>query len=185
MSAERLAILLRAINVGGRKLTSAEFKAALSHLGHGEATTVGAAGSAVVRADAAPAAVEAALEAELQARLGFLTEVFARSSAGLAATLAGNAFPALARDDPSRLLVLFLKRDAAAGELADLRARIVGPEQVEAGPGCLYMAYPDGIGTSKLTPAIIARALKQPGTGRNWNTVRKLAELAAQKAAAK
>jgi uncharacterized protein (DUF1697 family) len=181
VSGARLALLLRAINVGGRKLASADFKAALAHLGYGEAQTVGAAGSAVVRADAAPAAVEAALEAELQSRLGFLTEVFARTPAALAATLAGNPFPQLAKDDPSHLLVLFLKADPTPAALAALRGKIVGREQVEPGPGCLYMAYPDGIGTSKLNPAVIGRGLGQPGTGRNWNTVQKLAELAARK----
>jgi len=179
VSATKLAVLLRAINVGGRKLSSAEFKAALAHLGHGGAATVGAAGSAVVATASEPAAVEEALEAELQARLGFLTEVFARPHAALAATLAANPFPQMARDDPSHLLVLFLKADPTPGEIAALRTRIVGREQVEAGLACLYLAYPDGIGTSKLTTALIARALAQPGTGRNWNTVGKLAGLTA------
>jgi uncharacterized protein (DUF1697 family) len=179
MSAAKLAVLLRAINVGGRKLVAADFKAALAHLGYAEAKTIGAAGSAVVATDARPAAVETALEAELKARLGFVTEVFARPHAALAATVKANAFPKLALDDPSHLLVVFLKRDPTAAELVDLRAKIAGREAVEAGPACLYMAYPDGIGTSKLTPAVIARALKQPATGRNWNTVGKLAELTA------
>lgn len=179
MSAEKLAVLLRAINVGGRKLSSAEFKAALAHLGHDGATTIGAAGSAVVATASAPDAVEEALEAELQTRLGFLTEVFARPHAALAATLAANPFAKLARDDPSHLLVLFLKTDPAPDDVAALRDRIVGREEVAAGPGCLYLAYPDGIGTSKLTTAVIARALVQPGTGRNWNTLVKLAELTA------
>lgn len=177
----RLAVLLRAINVGGRKLTSAEFKAALAHLGYGEGKTVGAAGSAVVATDAAPGAVETALEAELENRLGFVSEVFARPHAALADILAANPFPQMAKDDPSHLLVLFLKSGPGAAEVAALRGKIVGREQVEAGPNCLYIAYPDGIGRSKLTTAVIARALKQPGTGRNWNTVAALAKLTAQK----
>jgi uncharacterized protein (DUF1697 family) len=179
MSGAKLAVLLRAINVGGRKLTSAEFKDALVHLGHGEAKTLGAAGSAVVATDVSPAAIEDALEAELKKRLGFITEVFARPHAALKATLAANAFPKMAEDDPSHLLVHFLKADPKAGEVAALRERIIGREEVEAGPACLYLAYPGGVGTSKLTTAVIARALRQPGTARNWNTVQKLAELTA------
>ena len=53
----------------------------------------------------------------------------------------------------------------------------MGPEEVEAGPGCLYIAYGEGMGHSKLTGAVIERALSLRGTGRNWNTVGKLAEL--------
>jgi uncharacterized protein (DUF1697 family) len=34
------------------------------------------------------------------------------------------------------------------------------------------------MGTSKLTPAVLERALKVPGTARNWNTVTKLLEMA-------
>jgi len=179
MSGAKLAVLLRAINVGGRKLTSADFKTALNDLGYADPKTIGAAGSAVIATDDLAAAVEAGLEAELKSRLGFVTEVFARPYARLAATLKANPFPKLAEEDPSHLLVVFLRRDPAAAELAALREKIVGREAVEAGPACFYVAYPDGIGTSKLTPAVFSRALRQPGTGRNWNTVGKLAELTA------
>lgn len=39
------------------------------------------------------------------------------------------------------------------------------------------VAYPDGIGRSKLTTALIEAKLGTRGTGRNWNTVLKLLEL--------
>jgi uncharacterized protein (DUF1697 family) len=61
--------------------------------------------------------------------------------------------------------------------VAALRARIAGREEVAAGPRCLFARYPDGIGRSKLTGAMIERALKLRGTGRNWNTVGKLAAM--------
>lgn len=57
-----------------------------------------------------------------------------------------------------------------------LRAAIVGPEQVAAAGRHLYVTYPNGIGRSKLTPTLIETRLgKLPATGRNWNTVLKLA----------
>jgi uncharacterized protein (DUF1697 family) len=34
------------------------------------------------------------------------------------------------------------------------------------------------MGRSKLTPAVIEKAVKVRGTGRNWNSVRKLLEMA-------
>jgi uncharacterized protein (DUF1697 family) len=174
----RLAVLLRAINVGGAgKLAMADLKAALADLGCAQPRTLGAAGSAVVEAGDDPAALEARIEADLKARFGLASEVFVRDHAALAATLAANPFHDMARDDPSHLLVLFLKSDPAPADVEALRGKIQGPEQVAAGPACLYAAYPAGIGTSKLTGAIIERALKLKGTGRNWNTVTKLNEL--------
>ena len=41
----------------------------------------------------------------------------------------------------------------------------------------LYIYFPDGMGRSKVWPAI-EKALKKSGTGRNWNTVTKLLEMA-------
>jgi uncharacterized protein (DUF1697 family) len=38
--------------------------------------------------------------------------------------------------------------------------------------------YPDGIGTSKLTIGVIEKHLGTRATGRNWNTVLKMAALA-------
>jgi uncharacterized protein (DUF1697 family) len=38
----------------------------------------------------------------------------------------------------------------------------------------LYIVYPDGIGRSRLTGAVIEKMLGTRGTARNWNTVLKL-----------
>jgi len=43
----------------------------------------------------------------------------------------------------------------------------------------MWIHYPEGAGTSKLTPSLIDRAIGSPGTARNWNTVLKLEEMLA------
>lgn len=172
----KLAVLLRAVNVGGRRLTMAEFKDALAQLGFPAAQTVAATGNAVIEAATCE---EAALEAGLGKALGAVSDVFVRDGAELAAIVAGNPFPKMAADDPSHLVVVFLRGEPDAEDVAALQAKIAGPEQVAAGPGCLYACYPAGIRDSKLTAAMIERALKLRGTARNWNTVSKLASLTA------
>jgi uncharacterized protein (DUF1697 family) len=165
------------VNLAGTRLTMADFKRALAAAGYPGAETVAATGNAAIVAKAADAALEAAIAAALEKTLGQATEVFVRDGAGLAAVLAGNPFPKMAAHDPSHMVVVFLTGEAGAGEVEALRARIKGPEEVAAGPGCLYATYPDGIGRSKLTAAVIERALKLRGTARNWNTVRRMAAL--------
>jgi uncharacterized protein (DUF1697 family) len=172
----KVAVFLRAINVGGRRLLMEDFRRAVGDAGFGEARTVGAAGTAVVSARSV-AGVEAAVEAVLRTETGQPVEVFAREGAQLAAVLAANPFHAMAAEHPNALAVVLLKGEAGAAEVDDLRRRIVGREEVAAGPGCLYVSYPDRMGQSKLTPAVIERALKRRGTARNWNTMRKMAEL--------
>ena len=172
-------MFLRAVNVAGVRLVMADFKRALEATGYPDAQTVVATGNAVISARGADAALEAAIEAGLEKTLGASPEVFVRDGAALAAIVAGNPFPKMAAEDPSHLVVVFLKGEAGKAEVEALRAKIQGPEEVAAGPRCLYASYPVDIGHSKLTAAMIERALKLRGTARNWNTVRKMAELTA------
>jgi uncharacterized protein (DUF1697 family) len=173
----KVGVFLRAINLSGRRLLMADFKRALAEAGHPDAQTVVATGNAVIAAKAADAALEARIEKGLETTLGQSTDVFVRDGAELAAIAAANPFPAMARDDPSHLVVVFLKGEPDAAAVEALRGKIKGPEEVAAGPGCLYASYPVDIGHSKLTAAVIERALRLRGTARNWNTVRKMAEL--------
>jgi uncharacterized protein (DUF1697 family) len=70
--------------------------------------------------------------------------------------------------------VLVGERDVDAAGVARLADEHPGPEQVAAVHGVLYVTYPDGIGRSRLTTAVLARAAGTPVTGRNWNTVTRL-----------
>jgi uncharacterized protein (DUF1697 family) len=56
------------------------------------------------------------------------------------------------------------------------QAAIDGPEIVRADGRHLYMYFPNGQGTSKAA-AVVGKVLGVHGTGRNWNTVLKLAAL--------
>lgn len=176
---KKVGVFLRAVNLAGRRLAMADFKQVLAEVGYPDAQTVVATGNAVISAKAADAALEDAVAAGLLKTLGQAPEVFARDGAELAAIVAGNPFPDMARDDPSHLVVVLLKGEAAAADVVALQGKIQGREVVAAGPGCLYATYPDNIGESKLTAAMIERALKLRGTARNWNTMLKMAALTA------
>ena len=179
MSPLPVAVLLRAVNLAGRRLAMADFKSAQVELGYEAPRTLGASGNAGVTATAATSALEAELETGLGRAFKAPVELVVRDPAQLAAVVQGNPFPQMAKDAPNHLLVMFLKEEPAAEAVAALRAKIAGPEEVEAGPACLYVRYPEDIGHSKLTSAVIERALRLRGTGRNWNTVAKLADMLA------
>jgi uncharacterized protein (DUF1697 family) len=70
------------------------------------------------------------------------------------------------------------KDDVSPASVSALQNAIVGREVVRAKGRCAYIVYPDGIGRSKVTGAFIDKKLGTRGTGRNWNTVLKLAALA-------
>jgi uncharacterized protein (DUF1697 family) len=110
--------------------------------------------------------------------LGLRTDFFVRTAAEWAKVVAGNPFPEEAERDPGHLVVMFLKATPEANDVAALQAAIPGRETVRAEGKHAYIIYPDGIGRSKLTIDLIERKLGTRGTGRNWNTVLKLAALA-------
>ncbi|HZD26232.1 MAG TPA: DUF1697 domain-containing protein, partial [Alphaproteobacteria bacterium] len=107
--------------------------------------------------------------------LGLSTEVLVRSAAEWAAIVAGNPFTKAAASDPAHLVVMLLKGEADPAAVAALRESIAGPELLHAEGRQAYIVYPAGIGRSKLTMAKLERGLGSRGTGRNWNTVLKLA----------
>lgn len=169
--------LLRGVNVGGRRpVEMVGLRQLLAELGFDRPRSVLQSGNLVFGAEARePAAIERDIEAALDRRFGLQTVVFVRSSAEWRRLMAANPFPEAAEHDPARLLVMCLRAAPAAGRLAELRSAITGREQVEIVGRQAYLVYPDGIGRSKLTNAVLERHLGSAGTARNWNTVIKLA----------
>ncbi|MEJ0064389.1 MAG: DUF1697 domain-containing protein [Caulobacteraceae bacterium] len=173
--------LLRAVNVGGRgKVAMADLRAMLADLSFEAPQSLLQSGNLVFRSQPTGAALEALLEKEAEARLGLATDFLVRTAAEWADVVAANPYPAMARDDPGHLLVMPLKAEPDLAGLRDLRSWIPGRELIEAVGRELFIAYPDGVGTSKLTNAAIERRIKTRGTARNWNTTTKLAALLAE-----
>lgn len=108
---------------------------------------------------------------------GLENEIFLRQPGELGATLAQNPFPEAAEARPNHLLVVFLE-DVPSEERRAALLHHTGPERIRATGREIFIDYLEGVARSKLTPAVIERRLKQPGTARNINTVRKLFELA-------
>lgn len=162
--------LLRAVNVGGTgKLPMTDLAAICVAAGFAQVRTWIASGNVVFASDGGEAAVKARLEAALAAYAGRPVGVMVRTAAEMAAIRAANPFPDAA---PARTVVLFLDAPPPADTIA--QARHVARERIALGVREIYVDYADGIGTSKL-----AIPAARPGTGRNVNTVAKLAAMAA------
>jgi uncharacterized protein (DUF1697 family) len=172
--------LLRAVNVGGHKTVAmADLRGLLEQLGFTDVRSLLQSGNLVFRGRGRKgAAVERLLETEAENRLGLRTDFLVRTAAEWKAIVARNPFPDEARRDPAHLVVMFLKDAPVAERVEALRTAIAGPELVRACGRQVYITYPAGIGRSRLTSALIERNLGTRGTGRNWNTVLKLAALA-------
>jgi len=156
----------------------AELRELVTRLGFRDVRSLLQTGNLVFQSDGRAAAqLERLLEIEAKKRLRLETAFFVRTGQEWRSVIARNPFPKEAERDPARLVVMFLKDAANAGSVKGLQAAINGPEVARAAGKHLYIVYPDGIGRSRLTNAIIEKKLGTSGTGRNWNTVVKLAAL--------
>ena len=170
--------LLRAINLAGRnKVAMADLRSLCAELGLEDPQSLLQSGNLIFgSADAATDDLERVLERAADERLGLTTEFFVRRAAEWDAAVRANPFPDQAERDPAKLLLVALKHAPAATRVSALRQAIRGREAVHAHGRHAYVFYPDGIGRSRLTTAVIERHLGSRGTGRNWNTVVKLWE---------
>lgn len=172
--------LLRAVNVGGRKVTAAGMRSVAEGLGYEQVASYVNSGNLVLVTSAAPAAVEADLSAALSADVGFDVPVVARTLAQWDAVIEALPFPDEARDDPSHLVVYAW--DGAVGDTS-FDPSPYGNERVVWRGHEAYASYPDGIGRSRLTLPVLSKACGRAGTARNWNTVLALARLGHERTA--
>jgi uncharacterized protein (DUF1697 family) len=119
------------------------------------------------------AELERFLEVEAAKRLALEVDFHVRTVEEWKSVVRQNPFRKEAERDPGHLIVLFLKTAPAAKDVALLQSEISGPELVKARGKQAYIYYPNGMGRSRLTTAMIEKRIGR-GTGRNWNTVLKL-----------
>jgi uncharacterized protein (DUF1697 family) len=176
-SVTRLVALLRAVNVGGRKLPMPELRALCAELGWDEVETYIQSGNLVFAAAGEPEALEAELEKAIERRFGLDVPVVVRTKRQWTALARANPFPGAAEAEPNRLQLLVSKKPPRGDAAAKLAERADAGERAEAAGGALWLHYPQGVARSKLTPAAIDRAIGSPATGRNYRTVSRLVEM--------
>ncbi len=159
-------------------LAMGDLRTLLESLGFARAKSLLQSGNLVFRSGRRTgAALERLLEIETAKRLKVTADYFVRAADEWESIVARNPFPNEAASNSSHLVVTFLKSAPQAKDIEALRAAIKGPEVVRAAGKQVYIVYPAGIGRSKLTSTLIEQMLGSRGTGRNWNTVVKLAAL--------
>lgn len=182
-SHQRCVALLRAVNLGPHNQVSmAALREIADALGFVDSKTLLQSGN-LVFADPkgrAPDQLEELLEAAIARKCGVSTEVFVRDAKEWKAIVAANPFPAEAKKDPGHLVVACGRDSIPPDRVEALQRAVPGREKLRAAGRELFVYYPDGIGRSKLTASLMRKHLGSTGgTGRNWNTVQKIAALLA------
>ena len=114
----------------------------------------------------------------IEGKFGFRPPVILRTTAQLREAIANNPFAARPGIEPRKLLVWFLAAPLSAEAIAKARAIAATPEEMHIVGNEVFVYYPNGMARPKLSWPAVERAMKVSGTGRNWNTVTKLLEMA-------
>lgn len=173
-------ILFRGMNTGGVRAPVGEQRAMAEAMGLKNPRTLAASGNLVVESGRATAALEADIEAAMEKTFGLGVAAMVRTPDQWANLVAANPFPKEAAADPAKVLAMVMKSGIKDGAVDACRALAEGGERVEAVDGVLYFWFPIGQGQSGIFKKATPRMLGM-GTGRNWNTVLKLADMVGMK----
>lgn len=174
----RVIAFLRGINVGGHRVTMEELRRVVAELGLAGVETFIASGNVIAEADTADHdELAGRLSAHLESRLGYAVAVFVRTPAELAAVAAVPAFDAAEVAVPGRgVHVGFLAERPSAGAEAAVAALCSAEDQLRTVGRELYWLRHGRFSDSPIQPKQLDRALAQPVTIRNLNTVRRLVD---------
>ena len=118
------------------------------------------------------------IENGIEKKFGFRPAVILRTASELRHVIARNPFAARRDIHPGKFLVTFLASVPDPDACAKVLKMRIEPEELRIDGREVYIYFLDGQGRSKLSWVTVERTLRVSGTGRNWNTVNKLLEIA-------
>lgn len=172
--------LFRGINVGGKNsLPMKELVLILENMGGRQIKTYIQSGNAVFQSDEKNLTqFSKRLSAEIKERHGFEPQALIFGLDAIEKAMVDNPFPE-AEADPSSLHLGFLASVPIKPDLQKLGSLRKENERFHLSECVFYLHAPDGIGRSKLA-ASTEKLLGVTMTDRNWRTVCKIKEMAAE-----
>lgn len=170
----RFAALLRGVNVGKIRVTSAELAAMARDLGLDDVRTVLSTGNLLFTADEDPAALKSRIEAGLCATFDYDASIVLTTVDHLAAV--ADAYPFEPDRDGYHAYVIFGSDQAVLDGIIEAASTLPdGDERVAPGDGVVYWECPKGSSTDTPLAKLGAKAKnRSTTTSRNLRTVRKL-----------
>ncbi len=172
--------MLRGVNVGGHnKIKMDALKALCVSLKLKDPQTYVQSGNVIFSSSEKDLAkLGNRIQDAIEKTFGFRPGVMLRTMAELQGVVARNPFARRKDIEPGKLLVNFLASDPGKQGREKALAIKIGPEEMHLIGRETYIYFPNGQGRSKFPSAAIERALGTSGTGRNWNSVTKMLEMA-------
>jgi len=171
--------MLRGVNLGKRRMKMEALRALYESLGLRDVQTLVQSGNVVFRSEQKNlAALTKKIETAIAREFGFYSDVILRTAAELRDTIGRNPLAKRASTEPRSFLIWFLVSDPGEEIRKQVRAVRTEPEELRIDGREVYIYFPNGMARPQMKWAAIEKILAVRGTGRNWNTVTKLLEMA-------
>jgi uncharacterized protein (DUF1697 family) len=177
----RYAALLRGINVGGnKKIPMAALRELMQGLGYPDVVTHLQSGNAVFSSpEQPPQTLAGGIAERIASEFAMDVKVVIRTGSELADVIKRSPLPG-GPENPSRFFVAFLAAAPSPEAVAALESLSFDPDQLWISGAEAFLWCPVGAADTKLTNNFLEKRLGVTATSRNWNTVRKLAELTSE-----
>lgn len=171
--------LLRGINVSGKMIKMDQLKSLYESLGLSEVTTYIKSGNVLFNVkNQDPPELKSKLQDQILSNLGFEVKVLIRTRAELQEIIDNNPFIKAGRTEFDQMHVTLLEEKPAAEVLNSLTSLPATKDQFRVVNREIYLLCPEGYGRTVFSNNFFEKKLKVPATTRNWNTIKKLYEIA-------
>lgn len=172
-----VALLYSIILGDGRRVVMSDLKAMAEGLGLKNVRTLVATGNLVFEAPVTEiAGLEERLEAAFESAFGRHVDIIVRGAADWLRLAAGNPFADESAAAADQVAVRVMRQPVPDEAVAALRSYVGTDEKMQAVAGDIWIFFSRATPNSRLLTATSHKRLGI-GTSRNWNTVRKLAEM--------
>ena len=176
----RLVCLLRGVNIGGRhKIKMDDLRSLCEGLKLSNVRTHLQSGNLILETSERdlPKLGEK-IRSAIHREHGFRPEILFRTIPELQEVIARNPFAKRKGIEPGKLAVVFLEDGLSATASRALLEMDIAPEELHVIGRQLYIYFPNGQARPKISWSRVEKIVGPRYTGRNWNTVTKLLELA-------
>ena len=171
--------MLRGVNLGHRRVKMEALRALYKSLKLRNAQTYVQSGNVIFKTQEKDLVrLAKRIEGGIEKKFGFQSDVVVRTVAELRDVVARNPFAKRRGIEPGKLLVTFLASDPGEEAREKVRGIKAEPDELRMDGREAYIYFPNGMGRPTLSWATIPKILKVSGTGRNWNSVTKMLEMA-------
>ena len=170
--------ILRGINVGGqKKIQMTNLKSLYEELGVKNVRTYIQSGNIIFESNEQKELVQH-IEQKIFEKYNFHVPVIIRTIDEMEIVLNNNPFLNENNIDESKLHVTFLGKLSSREHIKKIETYNYYPDRFIISEKEVYLYCPNGYGRTKLNNTFFENKLKITATTRNWNTVKKLSEMA-------